>query len=105
MRPHQRASSSSASANSSILMSVCLPSGRAYGRVGLPMNHFPSAEPARSVDHCSPQGGVVQCPECGATSPTVAALSQHFVSLHCVNCGEVWLVRERRSLPGVGSSR
>jgi predicted RNA-binding Zn-ribbon protein involved in translation (DUF1610 family) len=40
----------------------------------------------------------VHCPECGAASPTVAALSLHFVSLHCTNCGEVWLVRERRPL-------
>ena len=61
----------------------------------VPMNTFAGAEPARSVDHVLPAAGV-RCPECRATSPTIAALSSHFVSLHCLQCGEVWLVRERR---------
>ncbi len=56
----------------------------------------PGADPARSVDHRAPQRGGVHCPECGATPSTVAELSVHFVSLRCVECGEVWLVRERR---------
>jgi hypothetical protein len=56
------------------------------------------AAPLRGVEHCAPAPDVVRCPECAATSPSVEALSSHFVSLHCMNCGEVWLVRERRPL-------
>lgn len=63
------------------------------------MNPSPSGKaPLRGVEHCAPGPAGMQCPECAATSPTVAALSSHFVSLHCMNCGEVWLVRERRPL-------
>ncbi len=63
--------------------------------LAISMNAFPGAEPARSVDHALPPAGV-RCPECRAPSPTIAALSSHFVSLHCILCGEVWLLRERR---------
>jgi len=65
----------------------------------LTMDPSPSgALPRRGVEHSAPGPAGVHCPECGATSPSVAALSLHFVSLHCTNCGEVWLVRERRPL-------
>ena len=51
------------------------------------MIQFPGAEPARSVG---------RCPECSATEAAIAAFTEHFVSLRCTQCGEVWMVRERR---------
>ncbi len=68
-------------------MSRGLLNGRACATVSLTMIQFPGAEPARSVE---------PCPECTATAAVIAARSAHFVSLRCTECGEVWLVRERR---------
>jgi hypothetical protein len=40
------------------------------------------------------------CPRCAGTVTAVAALTIHFVSLRCVQCGEVWMVRQRRQALG-----
>jgi hypothetical protein len=40
-----------------------------------------------------------RCPQCAASGPSLAGLTPHFISLRCADCGEVWMVRERRTSP------
>ena len=48
------------------------------------------------IDGAASTPSVAQCPQCAATATAVASLTPHFVSLRCTQCGEVWLLRERR---------
>ena len=54
------------------------------------MIYFSGAEPARSIG---------QCPKCNAQAVTAATLTARFVSLRCSDCGEVWVIPERRQFP------
>lgn len=37
-----------------------------------------------------------QCPRCEATAAKAATLTDRFVYLRCSDCGEVWVIPERR---------
>lgn len=46
-----------------------------------------------------PQLGPQQCPKCDAQAAKAATLTGRFVYLRCSDCGEVWVIPERRKIP------
>jgi hypothetical protein len=43
-----------------------------------------------------PQVGRQHCPKCDAKAAKAATLTERFVYLRCGDCGEVWVIPERR---------
>jgi hypothetical protein len=39
------------------------------------------------------------CPACDGTRVGAASLADRFVYLRCADCGEVWSILERRTIP------
>jgi hypothetical protein len=54
---------------------------------------MPGEEPSRET---APRA---TCPVCAGTRVGAASLADRFVYLRCADCGEVWSIIERRSLP------
>jgi uncharacterized Zn finger protein len=45
------------------------------------------------------RSGHQQCPKCDTMSVKAATLTERFVYLRCEQCGEVWVIPERRQFP------
>ncbi len=46
-----------------------------------------------------PRVGSQPCPKCDAKAAKAATLTKRFVYLRCQDCGEVWVIPERREFP------
>ncbi len=60
--------------------------------VGPPVTYVSDTATVRDV-------GTQQCPKCDSKAAKAATLTPHFAYLRCSDCGEVWVISERREFP------